>query len=145
MKRREFLGLAAFAAPSLHGWASLDSSVATKKVIVLGAGLAGLVAGYELAQAGHDVTIVEARRRPGGRIRTLREPFSENLHAEAGALFVPSNHTLTLRYARLFGLVLEPALPLFETRLFYVGGQRIVSNAGAKVDLPFDLTIEERK
>ena len=49
-----------------------------KKVIILGAGMAGLVAGYELTALGHDVTILEARMRPGGRVYTLREPFSDS-------------------------------------------------------------------
>jgi monoamine oxidase len=115
----------------------------SRKVIVLGAGLAGLVAGYELLQAGHDVTIVEARNQPGGRVRTLREPFTDGLHAEAGALFVPQRHALTLKYARLFGLALDPALPLLEARLFYARGQRIVAG-GRNVHWPFDLSPEER-
>jgi len=146
MKRREFLGLAARAAASLPACAPFKV-VAGKpqKVLVLGAGLAGLVAGYELTQAGHDVIILEARAQPGGRIQTLREPFADGLHAEAGALFVPNNHDLTLRYVRLFGLSLEPALPLFEARLFYIRGQRVVSNWGAKVEWPFDLTPEDRE
>lgn len=155
MKRREFLGLAAVAAASLPACSPLDIGAsrdpliergrAPKKVIVLGAGLAGLVAGYELAQAGHDVMILEARARPGGRVQTLRVPFSDGLHAEAGALFVPDIHSLTLRYVKLFGLSLDPAMPLFEARLFYVRGQRVVANWGGKVDWPFDLTPEERK
>src|ERR1700736_4229309 len=48
-----------------------------KKVIVIGAGMAGLCAGYELGRAGHDVTILESRTRAGGRVLTLREPFSD--------------------------------------------------------------------
>ena len=80
MNRREFLGQAALAAASLSACSSLnarttpDSPVARartpKKVIVIGAGLAGLVAGYELTQAGHEVAILEARARPGGRVHT---------------------------------------------------------------------------
>src|SRR5207245_3245034 len=81
---------------------------APRKVVILGAGLAGLVAAYELTQAGHDVTILEARARPGGRVHTLRGPFSDGLHAEARALFLPSKHPLTLKYANFFGLPIRP-------------------------------------
>ena len=41
------------------------------KVIVIGAGLSGLAAGYELAKAGHNVTILEMQHRVGGRVKTI--------------------------------------------------------------------------
>src|SRR4029450_5118020 len=53
-----------------------------KRVIVVGAGLAGLCAAYELAALGHDVSILEAQERPGGRVQTLRAPFTGDLYAE---------------------------------------------------------------
>ena len=46
-----------------------------KKVIIVGAGISGLVAGYDLTIAGYDVTILEARDRIGGRVLTIRSPF----------------------------------------------------------------------
>src|SRR5438876_5761580 len=154
MNRREFLGQAALAAASLSACSSLnapttrDSPVARarmpKKVIVIGAGLAGLVAGYELTQAGHEVAILEARARPGGRVHTIREPFSDGLHAEAGALFIPNNHHLTLKYTNLFGLPIEPSPPPAATGLFYVRGRRIVATRGVNVEWPFDLTPTKR-
>ena len=45
-----------------------------KQVIVVGAGMAGLSAAYELAQVGHRVTIIEKQSRVGGRVKTLSEP-----------------------------------------------------------------------
>ena len=89
----------------------ITASVAPKKIIIIGAGMAGLSAGYELTQAGHDVTILEARNRPGGRVQTLREPFSDGLFAEAGAARIPDNHDLTLKYVKLFDVPLEPMYP----------------------------------
>jgi monoamine oxidase len=146
MKRRKFLGLATFAAAGLPACAQVNRGAGAKKrVIVLGAGLAGLVAADELTQAGYDVTVLEARQRCGGRVLTLREPFADGLQAEAGALFVSHRHHLTLKYVAEFGLFLEPALPMFEARLFYVRGQRVVGNWGGKIEWPYDLTAEERK
>ena len=95
-----------------------------KKIIILGAGLAGLVAGYELTQLGHDVTLLEARNRPGGRVHTLRDPFSDGLYAEEGAARIPTNHDLTLKYIHLFQLPLEPMYPSRLSALRLDGGGR---------------------
>lgn len=86
-------------------------TAAPRKIIVAGAGLAGLVAAYELKRAGHDVTVIEARKRAGGRVFTLREPFADGLYAEAGATRIPVNHDLTLKYIKQFGLELLPFYP----------------------------------
>jgi len=67
-----------------------------QKVIVVGAGMAGLVAASELLRAGHDPIILEAQQRVGGRVQTLREPFTSGLYAEAGAMRVPQSHALTM-------------------------------------------------
>jgi monoamine oxidase len=77
---------------------------APKKVVIVGAGMAGLVAAYELQRAGHDVTLLEARERVGGRVLTIREPFGEGLYAEAGPMRLPSTHKLTQTYIKNFGL-----------------------------------------
>lgn len=87
---------------------ALSSAQTPQSIIIIGAGAAGLVAAYELERAGHDVTVLEARDRVGGRIYTLREPFSDGLFAEAGASRIPSNHNLTLDYAEHFQLALDP-------------------------------------
>lgn len=79
-----------------------------KRVIVVGAGMAGLVAAHELLRAGHDPLILEARGRVGGRVHTLREPFSDGLYGEVGAMRIPRTHDLTLAYCQRFGLQLKP-------------------------------------
>src|SRR6476661_9236941 len=55
------------------------------RVIVAGAGLAGLAAARDLELAGASVVVCEARGRVGGRVHTLRDGFAHGQHAEAGA------------------------------------------------------------
>ena len=83
------------------------SPSAPRRVLVLGAGLSGLAAAYELAEAGHEVTVLEARTRAGGRVLTLRDGFADGLYAEAGAIFVPDHHRELMQYLRLFDVPLE--------------------------------------
>jgi monoamine oxidase len=55
------------------------------RVVVAGAGLAGLAAARELDRRGADVRVIEARDRVGGRVWTVRDRFDRRQHAEAGA------------------------------------------------------------
>lgn len=131
LNRRQFLlrsslaaaGVSLLPAKSLAN-TLIGPSVSPKRVLILGAGLSGMVAGYELSQLGHSVTILEARMRPGGRVHTLREPFSDGLYAEAGAARIPENHDLTLKYIKQFDLPLEPMYPSRLQAMRLDGGQR---------------------
>lgn len=90
---------------------TLRSDRRGRHVIVIGGGLSGLSAACLLRSAGQQVTVLEARLRPGGRVLTLREPFTEGLDADAGAGRISDDHRWTLAWARHFGLELEPMYP----------------------------------
>jgi monoamine oxidase len=118
---------------------------AGKRVVVIGAGLAGLVAAFELLRQGHDPLILEAQNRVGGRIHTLRS-FAPGLYAEAGGMRIPRAHDLTMEYCRLFDLELRPFVMGNPKGLVHVGGQRMTAEE-ARSDphrLPFQLADHER-
>ncbi|KAK0340638.1 hypothetical protein LTR94_029697, partial [Friedmanniomyces endolithicus] len=92
-----------------------------RSVVILGAGLSGLSAAYELKKAGYDIRLLEARDRVGGRNWTLRNGqtvnhlstppqtcgFDEGLYFNAGAARIPSHHQATLGYCRELGVEME--------------------------------------
>jgi monoamine oxidase len=64
-----------------------------RHVVIVGAGMAGLTAGMLLKEAGHKVTILEARNRLGGRVYTYRG-FAGGMYGEFGAMRFPHQHRL---------------------------------------------------
>lgn len=104
----------------------LDGARKGSSVIVLGAGLAGMLAAYELAKAGYKVTILEYQGRAGGRNWSL---YGGDTYAElggatqkvgyaAGNYFnpgpwrIPHHHRTLLHYCKAFGVALEPFIQL---------------------------------
>jgi monoamine oxidase len=90
------------------------------RVLILGAGIAGLTTAYELEKAGYACEILEARERPGGRNWTVRggtteteingimqtSTFAEGLYFNAGPARIPQHHT-TLDYCRELDVPIE--------------------------------------
>lgn len=91
------------------------------RVLVLGAGIAGLVSAWELRKAGYQVQLIEARERVGGRNWTIRDGtrieytdgssqtarFDKGQYFNAGPARLPSHHQTILGYCREFGVALE--------------------------------------
>jgi monoamine oxidase len=107
-----------------------------------------LAAAFELMNAGHDVTVLEARMRPGGRVHTIRDEFSDGLYAEGGAYDFSDAYTLLQHYIRLFNLPVEEAgaaeKNIGANDAFYLQGKRYVVRAGTTPDWPYQLSKEER-
>ncbi|HEX7984020.1 MAG TPA: flavin monoamine oxidase family protein [Duganella sp.] len=100
---------------------ALSGSGKGKKVVILGAGLAGLTAAYELGKLGYQCQILEARAFAGGRCQTARKGFSltelggekqtcafdDGHYINHGPWRIPLHHQSTLHYTRLFEVPLE--------------------------------------
>ena len=96
-----------------------------KRVLIVGAGMAGLVAAYELTRAGHDPVVLEAQDRVGGRVQTIRDPFAPGLYAEAGAMRIPKAHSLTMAYVEGLGLTTSPFTMGNSQAYYYLGGRQM--------------------
>jgi monoamine oxidase len=91
-----------------------------RRIVILGAGLAGMCAAYELGKQGYDCHILEARMRPGGRCHTIRHGatetdadgheqtcrFEEGLYLNPGPARIPQHH-VTLDYCRELNVPVE--------------------------------------
>jgi monoamine oxidase len=126
---------------------TLRGRVNNTRVLVLGAGIAGLTAAYELEKAGYRCEIIEARTRPGGRVWTVRRGtsetdldgvtqtarFSDGLYMNAGAARIPQHHT-TLDYCRELGVPIEPFANVNADAYVYASSDR--GAAGRLADTP---------
>src|SRR5215470_16951233 len=106
-----------------------------KRVAILGAGIAGMVAAYELRKAGFECTILEARERPGGRNWTIRNgstveftdgtiqrcEWKKGLYLNAGPARIPSIHRTILGYCEELGIPLEVEINTSRSALLWNG------------------------
>ncbi len=108
--RRKLVQLGAASAAGIllysSGSVPVHAAGAGRKVLVVGAGFAGLAAAHELASAGCEVLVLEARDRVGGRVHTLTDWVPGKV-VEAGGELLGANHPTVHAYAATFGLVLD--------------------------------------
>src|SRR6476661_5547010 len=133
----ETLGLAIPTPVGAEKFSLPKGSGSGRSVVILGAGIAGLISAYELQRAGYRVTILEARERIGGRSWTIRggdriaqngrpdqlATFDQGLYFNAGPARIPSSHRLILNYARRFGVQLEPFINVNRNASWDFGGK----------------------
>lgn len=124
------------------------------RVIILGAGLAGMCAAYELGKLGYDCWVLEARPRAGGRCWTVRRgtaetelggeqqvaAFDDGLYFNPGPARIPQHHQATLHYCREFGVGVEVFTNVNDAAYYYHQGTgplagRAVRIRAVKADL----------
>lgn len=117
------------------------------RVVILGAGVAGMSAAYELGKAGYDCVVLEARERSGGRNWTIRGgdklalndgtvqtcafAHGPNMYWNAGPARLPSRHETILGYVREFGIPLEVEVNTTREAYMYNAG----ANGGKRVQM----------
>ncbi|TNJ62095.1 FAD-dependent oxidoreductase [Paenibacillus hemerocallicola] len=114
-----------------------------ERIVVIGAGMAGLVCTLELMKQGYNVRLLEANSQPGGRIYTMRDQFADGMFCEMGAAFIGAHHFLTLSYAQQVGVQLVN-LPVPNRSLSYINGRLILDSPDEPAQWPVSLTAEER-
>jgi len=111
----------------------LDGEVRGASVLILGAGLAGMVAAMELRRAGYRVQVLEYNDRPGGRCWTVRGGdrihelggetqqcrFDEGHYLNPGPWRIPYHHHAVLDYCRRLGVALEPFVQVNHNALVH--------------------------
>lgn len=161
VSRREFLTksslLAGTAYPAMMALGMLKSSPAHaftlpgngegKHIIILGAGLAGMTAAYELLKLGYRCTILEARTRTGGRLWSIRNgssnqetghplqtaSFDNGLYFNAGPSRIPHHHQLSLHYCRELGVPIQIYNNVNEGAYYFSEGSGPLSNKKVRV------------
>lgn len=118
-----------------------------KEVLILGAGLAGMTAAYELNKLGYRCTILEARERAGGRCWSIRKGsvntetglgthsagFEEGQYFNAGPSRIPHHHGLTLHYCKELKVPIQVYNNVNENAYYFAEGKGPLSNKKVRV------------
>jgi monoamine oxidase len=132
LNRRDFIaGLAATALFSGRLAQAASAPAKGTRVLVIGAGFAGLASAFELRGMGYDVEILEARNRVSGRVLTFRDWIPGKL-VEGGAELIGSNHLAWLSYAAHFGLSYRDITEWPEVSAPILLGDKLLTEAEKK-------------
>lgn len=161
LERFGMVGGSALVMSAMHQWQLLGAQAGARpalsgrpkhaRVIVLGAGISGMTAGYELSKLGYDVKLLEARDRVGGVNWTVRKgathteigpggetqvcTFDDGMYVNAGPWRIPHWHEGVLGYCKELGVPLEMFVNEAEASYFYYEGADLGPLANTRVRL----------
>lgn len=161
LERCGFVGGSAMVMSAMRSWELMAEQAGPRpvlsgrangaRVVILGAGLSGMTAGYELSKLGYVVNILEARDRVGGVNWTVRKgathtevgaggetqvcTFDEGQYVNGGPWRIPHWHTGVLDYCKELGVPLEIFVNEAEASYFYFEGENIGPLASKRVRL----------
>jgi monoamine oxidase len=110
LKEATAVGVAAASAAAFGRYAGAVRAAGSPRIVVVGAGLAGLTCAYRLKQAGLAAQVYEASTRLGGRCWTLRDTFADGQIAEHGGELIDQGHTAIRHLAQELGFNLDNLL-----------------------------------
>jgi monoamine oxidase len=102
------------------------------RVVIVGAGFAGLAAAHELNSVGYDVTVVEARKRLGGRVLSFSD-FIPNRNIEGGGELIGSNHPTWVNYKEKFKLEFLDVSDSEDEAPVFLEGRRLTADESEKL------------
>jgi len=134
ISRRQFLKMSAVvgAGALLPACGTFNSTTDQPKIVIVGAGLAGLNAAYQLKKAGHMATLYEASNRVGGRMFTITDEFAPDTWVDLGGEFINSDHEDMLSLVEEFNLTVDDRHAAGDARArdyFFFDGQLISEEA----------------
>jgi monoamine oxidase len=143
--RRKFLRDTAYAAGSivlmpsfLQADYSNKNSAGKKTVAIIGAGIAGLNACYQLKKQGIHATVYEASARAGGRMFTMKDEFGKGITTDIGGEFVDTTHTEIIQLVKELGLAFYDLNDdHLEPKELYFGGKHLTNTDLKNAFAPF--------
>src|SRR5437773_8962228 len=129
---------------------ALSGRPGAARVLILGAGVSGLVVGYELSKLGYDFRILEARDRVGGLNWTVRKgsehtevgsgerqvcAFDEGQYVNVGPWRIPYTHTGVLNYCKEVGVPLQIFVNEADSSYFFYEGSAAGTLSNKRVRL----------